>query len=385
MRSLDASLFRFYLGTETGRRDQGLSADCLGGWTMRIAQVVPLMESVPPRLYGGTERHVSYLTEELVKQGHQVTLFASGDSATSARLIAAVPQALRLSGNLVDYSCCNVLQLEQVRQHVNDFDVINFHTDFFHFCLVRAGALRDAVAVTTLHGRIDLQNHRMLLTEFGDMPLVSISGEQRAPLPEANWVGTVYPGLPSQVCNFTSGPTGEYFAFLGRISPEKGPERAIEIARRAGAKLRIAAKVDSVDQSYFRERIQPFLRDRSIEFLGEIDEKQKPEFLGNARALLLPIDWSEPFGMVFIEAMSCGTPVIAWRRGSVPEIVDQGVTGYIVESIDQAVDATKLVPRIDRAAVRKRFEERFTVERMAKQYVSLYAQLIVASKVSAAA
>jgi glycosyltransferase involved in cell wall biosynthesis len=340
---------------------------------MKIAQVAPLIESVPPRWYGGTERVVSYLTEELVRLGHDVTLFASGDSKTNAKLVATVPRALRLDPHVKDYGPYAVLQLEHLRRRADEFDVIHFHTDFMHLPLARA--LMDGRMVTTLHGRLDLPDYRPLFAEFSDAPLVSISDHQRQPLPHANWVATVYHGLPASVCPFRPNPEGDYVAFLGRISPEKRPDRAIEIARRAGMRIKIAAKIDTVDEAYFREQIAPLLTEPHVEFIGEIDEAGKADFLGNARALLFPIDWPEPFGLVLIEAMSCGTPVVAWRAGSVPEVVDHGVTGFVVDSIDAAVDAVRRAPMLDRARVRARFEQRFSTERMARDYLEVYRAL----------
>ena len=340
---------------------------------MKIAQVAPLIESVPPKLYGGTERVVSYLTEELVRQGHDVTLFASGDSQTNAKLIASVPTALRLNPSVKDSLPYSVLQLEHLRQRAGEFDVIHFHSDYIHLPLART--LFAGKTVTTMHGRLDMPDCQTLFTEFSDTPLVSISNQQREPLPFANWVGTVHHGLPISVCRFEPNPRGDYLAFLGRISPEKRPDRAIEIAARAGVPLKIAAKVDAADERYFRTHIEPLLSQRHVEFVGEISEAQKPEFLGNARALLFPIDWPEPFGLVLIEAMSCGTPCIAWRGGSVPEVVDHGVTGWIVDSIAGAVDAVKRVSLLDRQLVRRRFERRFSVERMARDYLRIYREL----------
>jgi glycosyltransferase involved in cell wall biosynthesis len=340
---------------------------------MKIAQVAPLIESVPPRLYGGTERVVSYLTEELVRQGHEVTLFASGDSRTQAKLVASVPQALRLDPSVKDSLPYTVLQLEQVRQRIAEFDVVHFHSDYIHFPLVRA--IAGDRTITTMHGRLDLSDYQALFAEFNDVPLVSISNHQRTPLPGANWYATVYHGLPPNVCSFQAQPRGDYFAFLGRISPEKRPDRAIEIARRAGVKLKVAAKVDIADQAYFHTHIEPLLAQPHVEFVGEISEHEKPAFLGNAQALLFPIDWPEPFGLVVIESMSCGTPVIAWRSGSVPEVVDHGVTGWIVDSIESAVDAARRVPSLDRHTVRARFDQRFSVERMARDYAKLYQKI----------
>lgn len=340
---------------------------------MKIAQVAPLIESVPPRLYGGTERVVSYLTEELVRQGHEVTLFASGDSQTQARLVASIPRALRLDPAVQDSLPYSVLQLEHVRQRLHDFDIVHFHSDYIHFPLARS--LASDRTITTMHGRLDLSDYRALFAEFNDVPLVSISNHQRIPLPEANWFATVYHGLPPGVCRFQHQPSGDYIAFLGRISPEKRPDRAIEITARAGVKLKIAAKVDVADEAYFHTHIEPLLSQPHVEYIGEISEDEKPAFLGNAQALLFPIDWPEPFGLVVIEAMSCGTPVIAWHSGSVPEVVDHGVTGWIVDSIESAVEAVHRVPLLDRQAVRVRFDQRFSVERMARDYLTLYQQI----------
>jgi glycosyltransferase involved in cell wall biosynthesis len=339
---------------------------------MKIAQIAPLAESVPPKLYGGTERVVSYLTEELVRLGHDVTLFASGDSETSARLIACAPRALRLDPAVKDPLVHLTLMLEQVRQHAHEFDILHFHVENVHLPLFRPMARK---TVTTMHGRLDLADLVPLYREFSDMPLVSISKSQRQPLAFANWVGTVHHGLAREVCPFNPAPRGGYFAFLGRVSPEKGLERAIEIARRAKARLRIAAKIDRADQDYFNQRIVPLLSAPGIEFAGEMNEAQKPAFLGNATALLFPIDWPEPFGLAMIEAMSCGTPVIAWRNGSVPEVVDDGRTGLIVESIDEAVAALDRVTGLERLAVRERFEERFSAARMAQDYLAVYRAL----------
>jgi glycosyltransferase involved in cell wall biosynthesis len=349
---------------------------------MRIAQVAPLIESVPPKLYGGTERIVSYLTEELVRLGHDVTLFASGDSHTSAKLFATVPRAVRLDPDVKDPLPAAVLQLEQVRRHADQFDVIHFHTDLVHFPLVRA-QFEDKV-ITTMHGRLDLPEYRAFFGEFRDSPLVSISDFQRVPIPDALWAGTVYHGLPSSVCHKVEKSEGDYLAFLGRMSREKRPDRAIEIARRAEIPLRIAAKVDKADREYFESTIEPLLDEPGVEFVGEIGEHDKCDFVGHARALLFPIDWPEPFGLVMIEAMSCGTPCIGWRAGSVPEIIDDGVTGIIVDDIVAAVDAVRRVAELDRATVRRRFEQRFTAERMARDYLQIYRRLVSAgSRVAA--
>jgi glycosyltransferase involved in cell wall biosynthesis len=342
---------------------------------MKIAQIAPLVESVPPKLYGGTERVVSYLTEELVRLGHDVTLFASGDSETRAQLDACSRRALRLDPRVKDPLPHNVLMLERVWQRAHEFDVLHFHIEHLHFPLFRPMA---AKTVTTLHGRLDMPDLQPLFREFSDMPVVSISDSQRRPLPTALWAGTVYHGLAPEVCPFNPSPRPEgepYFAFLGRVSPEKGLERAIAIAIAAEVRLRIAAKVDVVDERYFREKIKPLLGHPLIEFIGEVNESQKPGFLGNATALLFPIDWPEPFGLAMIEAMSCGTPVIAWPHGSVAEIVDHGVTGFVVNTLDDAVAAVEHIGRLDRAEVRARFEERFTAERMARDYLAVYRAL----------
>ena len=339
---------------------------------MKIAQIAPLAESVPPRLYGGTERVVSYLTEELVRLGHEVTLFASGDSETLAKLVAGAPRALRLDETVIDPMARLVLMLERVRSRAHEFDVLHFHVDHLHLPIFRSLSHK---VVTTLHGRLDPPEISALYREFADMPVVSISNAQRRALPGANWLGTVYHGLSAEVCPFNPAPQGDYFAFLGRVSPEKGLERAIEISRRANVRLRIAAKIDPADKTYYEQRIAPMLRHPLIEFQGEVSEEQKPGFLGNARALLFPIDWPEPFGLAMVEAMSCGTPVIAWPCGSVPEIVDEGVTGHIVSSIDEAVAAVGRVDALDREQLRLRFEERFSAARMARDYLTVYRKL----------
>jgi glycosyltransferase involved in cell wall biosynthesis len=338
---------------------------------MKIAQIAPLMESVPPRLYGGSERIVSYLTDELVRLGHDVTLFASGDSVSSAHLVPCVPIALRLDANVLDPIPYYMLMLDRVREYAEDFDILHFHIDQFHFPLFRPIAQR---TVTTLHGRQDLHDLKPLYVGFSDMPLVSISNAQRKPIPNANFVGTVYHGIPG--LRPTYQPAGGYLAFLGRISPEKRPDRAIWIARALDIPLKIAAKVDKVDEVYFRENIVSLLNQPGIEFIGEIDERAKSEFLGNARALLFPVDWPEPFGLSMIEAMACGTPVLAFRCGSVPEIVDAGVTGLIVDSMDEAIRMLPQVLALDRRTVRQRFDQRFSVARMAKDYLHVYRSLL---------
>jgi len=337
---------------------------------MKIAQIAPLAESVPPKAYGGTERIVSYLTEELVRQGHEVTLFASGDSVTRAELHATVPKALRLLPSVKDPWPYAALQLEEVRARADEFDVLHFHWDYMHLPLMRALGLGNIV--TTMHGRLDLDGYPALFDTFSDAALVSISEQQRRPLPRCNWVGTVHHGLPSEVCRFEPQSRGDYLAFLGRISPEKRADRAIEIAGRAGMKLKIAAKVDAADARYFRESIEPLLAHSHVEFVGEIGERDKCDFLGQATALLFPIDWPEPFGLVMIEAMSCGTPCIAWRAGSVPEIISEGTNGFIVDSIDSAVAAVHKAGTLDRHAVRANFLQRFSAERMTRDYLAIY-------------
>ncbi len=335
---------------------------------MKIAQVAPLHESVPPRSYGGTERVVSYLTEELVRHGQDVTLFASGDSVTRARLVPCAPRALRLDGRWRDPLAHHVAMLERVLRRARDFDVIHFHIDYLHFpCSRRAGIAQ----LTTLHGRLDLPDLALLYRTFPRMPVVSISAAQRRPLPWLNWQGTVHHGLPASLYAGRAEP-GEYLAFLGRISPEKGIEAAIEIARRAGLPLRIAAKVDRVDQEYFETAVAPLLRQPHVEFVGEIGEADKQEFLGGARALLFPIDWPEPFGLVMIEALACGTPVVAFARGSVSEVIEDGVTGFVVRGVAEAVAAVERVGSLDRRRCRCEFERRFAVSRMAGDYLDLY-------------
>ncbi len=339
---------------------------------MRIAQVAPLYESVPPKLYGGTERVVSYLTEELVKQGHEVTLFASGDSVTRAELVAVAPESLRLAKNCVDQLACHVLMLEQVCKRAKDFDLIHFHIDYMHFPISRRQGWPH---LTTLHGRLDIPELPALYDEFPDMAVVSISDAQRQPLPQARWAGTVYHGLPPDLHPYREQP-GQYLAFLGRISPEKRVDRAIAIAKRVGMPLKIAAKIDAADRKYFQAEIEPLFNDPLVEYIGEIGEEEKSAFLGNALALLFPIAWPEPFGLVMIEAMACGTPVIAYRHGSVPEVIDQGVTGFIAEDLDEAVLAVEQASTLDRRLCRQTFERRFSTRRMARDYVKIYERLI---------
>src|SRR5437870_8072908 len=324
---------------------------------MKIAQIAPLMESVPPRLYGGTERIVSYLTDELVRLGHEVTLFASGDSVSRANLVRCVPMALRLDANVRDPIPYYMLMLDRVRELADEFDILHFHIDQFHFPLFRPIAHR---TVTTLHGRQDLHDLKPLYVGFSEMPLVTISNAQRKPIPNANFVATVYHGIPAQLLKPNYRPRGNYLAFLGRISPEKRPDRAIRIARALEIPLKIAAKVDKVDEAYFREKVAPLLSDSGVVFIGEINERSKTEFLGEALALLFAIDWPDPFGWVMIEAMACGTPVLAFGNGSVPEIIDDGITGRIINSMEEAIVTLPEVVALDRRAVRHRFEQRFS-------------------------
>jgi glycosyltransferase involved in cell wall biosynthesis len=339
---------------------------------MRIAQVAPLVESVPPGGYGGTERIVSYLTEELVRQGHDVTLYASGDSQTSARLVACVPRALRLNEDVIDPLAHGIVALERVFADAQDYDVIHWHVDYLHFPVSRRLTVS---SLTTLHGRLDIPDLQPIYAEFAEMPVVSISNDQRRPLPNANWIGTVHHGLPPDELT-PSGEAGDYLAFLGRMSPEKRADRAIEVAQRTGIPVKLAAKVDPIDEEYFEREIAPLLDSPLAEFVGEIGGDDKKQLLSHARALLFPIDWAEPFGLVMIEAMACGTPVIAYRSGSVPEVIEEGVNGFIVDDIDGAVEAVSRLDELDRAAVRATFEKRFTVDRMARDYVALYEKLI---------
>jgi glycosyltransferase involved in cell wall biosynthesis len=340
---------------------------------MKIAQVAPLYESVPPKLYGGTERVVSYLTEELVRQGHQVTLFASGDSVTQARLEEVCSRSLRLDQECVDQLAHHIVLLEQVFRQASAFDLMHFHIDYLHFPL----SIRQHIpTVTTLHGRLDLPDLVPLYKMFPSMPVVSISNAQRAPLPWVNWLGTVYHGLPEDLYTFRETP-GTYLAFLGRITPEKGVEQAIAIAQQVGMPLKIAAKVDRVDREYFQEVVRPLLQNNSlVEYLGEVGGDNKDAFLGEAYAVLFPIDWPEPFGLVMIEAMACGTPVVAYPRGAVPEVLEDGVTGWIVEDIEEAVQAVERVSAISRARCRQVFEERFLASRMAQDYLRIYKELL---------
>jgi glycosyltransferase involved in cell wall biosynthesis len=344
---------------------------------MKIAQIAPLMESVPPRLYGGTERVVSHLSEELVRQGHDVTLFASGDSVTSARLVAGTAQAIRLNPAVQDHIPHYMIMLDRLRRSAQLFDILHFHIDAFHMPLFRDMAGK---TVTTLHGRQDLPDLLPMYRAFPEMPLVSISNAQRQPIADSNFAKTIYHGLPLDLLRANYEPRGGYLAFLGRISPEKRPDRAIAIASALGLRLKIAAKVDRADESYFRETIAPLLDRPGVEFVGEINDRDKIKFLGDALALLFPIDWPEPFGLVMIEAMACGTPVLGFRCGSVPEIIDDNVTGRVVASVEEAVRLLPQVIRLDRRAVRRRFGERFSATRMATDYLSVYQQLSQSAK-----
>lgn len=339
---------------------------------MRIAQVAPLHESVPPRYYGGTERVVSWLTEQLVSLGHDVTLFASGDSVTNAELVKCCKRALRLDPYCVDPLAHHVLMTEEVLSQAEDFDIIHFHIDYLHFPYARRGKMP---YVTTLHGRLDIPDLVPLYKEFREVPLVSISDAQRKPLPWVNWVGTVHHGMAIHELPLQE-KAGDYVAFLGRVSPEKGLDQAIKMAIRTGKKLKIAAKVDRADQDYFQRKIKPLLNHPLIEFIGEIGNADKARFLGNAMALLFPVNWPEPFGLVMIEAMACGTPVIAYPCGSVPEIVLHGVTGFVVHDVEEGVAALNRVGEIDRVACREHFELNFSADRMAKDYLNIYQTLI---------
>jgi glycosyltransferase involved in cell wall biosynthesis len=339
---------------------------------MKIAQVAPLYESVPPKLYGGTERVVSYLTEELVQQGHDVTLFASGDSETTAKLRPMCERALRLEGRkIIDPLAHHVRMIEVVARETEDFDIVHFHIDYLHFPITRR---QSVAAVTTLHGRLDLADVIPLYREFSDMNLVSISNAQRTPMPWANWVATVHHGVPEHLFE-PHRAAGKYLAFLGRISPEKRVDWAIEIARRVGMPLKIAAKIDVADKEYFDCKIRNLFHDPLVEYIGEIGQEDKSDFLGNAYALLFPIDWPEPFGLVMIEAMACGTPVIAYRIGSVPEILDEGITGYLVNNVDGAAEAVHRIEWLDRKICRRVFEQRFSVRRMCSDYLKVYNRL----------
>lgn len=348
---------------------------------MRIAQVAPVQERVPPRKYGGTERVISYLTEELVRQGHDVTLFATGDSITEAKLVSAIANSQRFDVTKQEWLMFQCAMLDQVARLADGFDVIHFHTDYLHFPMLPNLTVPH---ITTLHGRLDLPELAVLYRHFDEVPLVSISDSQRVPLPWVNWQATVHHGLPDNLYRFNPSPAN-YFMFVGRISPEKRLDRAIDIAVQCNTPLCIAAKVDKVDEPYFNEIIKPMLDHPLIEFLGEIDEPQKNRLLGNARALLFPIDWPEPFGMVMIESFACGTPVVAYRCGSVPEIMEHGKTGFIVNNQEEAVQAAQRIGELDRAQCRQVFEERFTAKRMAADYLTLYRQIQAGNKLSSGA
>lgn len=340
---------------------------------MRIAQVAPLVESVPPKLYGGTERVVSWLTEDLVRRGHDVTLFASSDSHTTAELDAVVPKALRLDVNVTDHQPHNMLLLDRVFSRADEFDVIHFHVDVIHYPLFRP--LADRV-LTTLHGRLDLPDLVPFYREFAEMPLVSISHAQRKPMPPVNWLATVHHGMPRDLYRACPRPNGDYLAFVGRVSPEKGIVDAIDIAERAGVLLKVAAKVDRADRDYYEAEVKPRLSSRYVEFLGEANDREKNELLGGALGMLFPICWPEPFGLVMIEALACGTPVIAYPCGSVPEIIEHGVTGYLVHNPEEAAGAVERLPSLDRTLIRDRFESRFSVEQMSGKYLDTYRRLL---------
>jgi len=345
---------------------------------MRIAQIAPLHEAVPPKLYGGTERVVSFLTEELVAMGHDVTLFASGDSITNATLNACWPRALRLDPAIRDPIAPHMLMMERVARTANDFDVLHFHMDYWPFTYF---SRQKVPFVTTMHGRLDLMELQPVFDTFPKVPLVSISNNQRGPLPQANFLSTVLHGLPEKLLTPVAGPR-DYLAFLGRICPEKGVDKAIRMARAKGIPLKIAAKIDRVDADYFEREIKPMLGD-GVELIGEINDAQKPAFLSGAKALLMPIDWPEPFGLVMIEAMACGTPVIAFRRGSVPEVLEDGLTGCIVENEDEGIAALDRLDTFSNDGVRARFEQRFTARRMAEDYLRVYDQIMAGHQTTA--
>jgi glycosyltransferase involved in cell wall biosynthesis len=343
---------------------------------MRIAQIAPLTEAIPPKLYGGTERVISWLTEELVALGHDVTLFASGDSSTSAKLEPVWPKALRLDGSVRDPCALHMMMLEQVRRQAADFDFLHFHLDYYPFSLF---CRQPTPFVTTLHGRLDLPEHQPLFSTFSSIPVVSISDAQRQPVQHAGWVRTIHHGLPERL--LTPQPVKpSYLACIGRISPEKAMDRAIDIAGRCGLPIKIAAKVDRVDQDYFDEKIRPLLAQPHVEYIGEISDHEKSAFLSGALALLATIDWPEPFGLVMIEALACGTPVIAFNRGSVPEIVEHGLTGFIVEDEAGAVSSVDGISQLSRQTIRERFEHRFTARRMAQDYLAVYRDLMEAAE-----
>ena len=339
---------------------------------MHIAQIAPLTEAIPPKLYGGTERVVHWLTEELVALGHEVTLFASGDSCTSAKLEAFWPRALRLDGSIRDPNALHMAMLEHVRRRADEFDFLHFHLDYYPFSLF---SRQRTPWATTLHGRLDLPEHQPVFDTFSDAPVISISNSQRRPLPQARWIKTIHHGLPERLLMPQSAKPS-YFAFLGRVAPEKRLDTAIRIARHCGVPLKVAAKIDRADRDYYDETIKPMMNSPLVEYVGEINDHEKSAFLSGAIALLVPIDWPEPFGLVMIEAMACGTPVIAWNRGSVPEIVEHGVTGYIVDSEEEALAALSTIEQLDRHTIRAVFERRFAARTMARAYVDLYARLL---------
>ncbi len=343
---------------------------------MRIAQIAPLTEAIPPKLYGGTERVIHWLTEELVALGHHITLFASGDLQTSANLVPIWPKALRFDDTVRDAYALHMTMLEHVRRQAADFDFLHFHLDYFPFSLF---CRQSTPFVSTLHGRLDLPEHQPVFSTFSSIPVVSISDAQRRPLPQAGWVRTIHHGMPERLLTPQPGKPS-YLAFIGRISPEKAADRAIRIAQRCGLPLKIAAKVDKVDREYFEQRIRPLLALPGVEFIGEITDGEKPAFFSGAIAVLAPIDWPEPFGLVMIEAMACGTPVIACNRGAVPEIVEHGVTGFVVEDETNAVAAVNRVDQLSRGQIRSRFEDRFTARRMAEDYIAVYRELIAAAE-----
>jgi glycosyltransferase involved in cell wall biosynthesis len=339
---------------------------------MRIAQVAPLTEAVPPKLYGGTERVVHWLTEELVALGHDVTLYASGDSCTSAKLEPFWPRALRLDGSVRDPNALHMTMLEHVRRRADTFDALHFHLDYYPFSLF---ARQRTPFVTTLHGRLDLPEHQPVFDTFSSAPVVSISNAQRRPVPQAHWLRTIHHGLPERLL-MPQSTKPSYFAFLGRIAPEKRVDIAIRVAEHCGVTLKIAAKIDRADQDYYEETIRPLMGSPWVDYIGEINDHEKSAFLSGAIALLVPIDWPEPFGLVMIEAMACGTPVIAFNRGSVPELIEDGVTGFIVEDEAGAIGAVDRLSHLSRAAIRERFEQRFTARRMALDYLAVYRELM---------
>jgi len=359
-------------GSNGANRTKGKNGVSSHSKPLRIAQVAPLYERVPPKLYGGTERVVSNITEELVRRGHEVTLFASGDSQTAARLVPGCPQSLRLSGRPDMGTFLQLPMLSDVYEQASNFDLIHSHIDYWSFPLAR---LVPVPSVATMHGRLDIPELKPVYFRYRDMPLVSISNAQRAPLPFMNWVATVYHGVSRDRLKFSPGP-GKYLAFLGRISPEKRPDITIDVAKKAGIPLKLAAKVDVVDRDYFESVIKPKLCPPDVELIGEIGDAEKNEFLGNALALMFTIDWPEPFGMAMIEAMACGTPVITRPCGSIPEVIKPGVSGFVEEGVDALVEAAKKVESISRAGCRKEFEDRFTIEVMVDQYERVYRELI---------